>query len=102
VGDVEVATKGFLLLAADQADEVVIVDRATHRHGGRRFCGLWLLSTDGTERPGDPTDQIAQIGWGDGVSGDIGDDDLCREPGDRLRLFLLLLLGMLRHGSASA
>jgi hypothetical protein len=53
VRDVEVASKGFLLLAADQADEVVIVDRAAHRDGGLRFDRLGRLSTEGTERAGD-------------------------------------------------
>jgi hypothetical protein len=34
--------------------------------------------------------------------GDIGDDDLGGELGDRLRLFLRLFFGLLCHKSASA
>jgi hypothetical protein len=96
------APKGFLLVATDKADEVVIVDRAAHRDGGFRVDRLGLLSTEGTERPADGANQIAQIGRSDGVSGDVGDDDLRGELGDRLWLFLLLLLEMLCHRSASA
>jgi hypothetical protein len=98
----EMAPKDFLLLAADQADEVVIVDRSAHRDGGLRFGWLGLLSTKGTERLADCTDQIAQVGHGDGVSGDVGDDDLRGEPGERARLFRFSLPGMFSHGSASA
>ena len=44
--------KGFLLLAADQADEVILLDRAAHRHSGLRFGRLGLLSAEGTQSSG--------------------------------------------------
>jgi hypothetical protein len=96
------APKSFLLLATDQTREVVVSNRAADRDGGLRFDWLGLLSTKAPERPANRTDQIAQIGRGDAVPGDVGDDDLRRELRDRLWRFLLLLLGMLRHRSASA
>ena len=77
------------------------MDRPPHWDGRLRFGWLGLLSTEGTERPGDRTDQIAQVGRSDGVPGDVSDDDLRRELSDRPQLLLLLLVGMLRHRSAS-
>ena len=55
------APQDFLLLAANEADEVIIADRAAHRHSRLRLRRLGLLSTEGAERPGDRADQIAQI-----------------------------------------
>jgi hypothetical protein len=97
VRDVEMAPKGFLRLAADKADEVVLVDRTTDRDGRLRFGWLGLLSTEGAERPGDRADQIAQVGDGDVAPGDVSDDDLRRERGDRPWFLLLCMFGMLRH-----
>ena len=99
---VEMAPQDLLRLAADETREVVVLDRPAHRHGGFRLGRLDLLSTDGAERPGNRTDQIAKIGRGDGVPGDIGDDDLRRELCDRPRLLALLFFGLFRHGFASA
>ena len=50
VRGVEMAPKDFLLLAADQTGEVVVLDRAAHRDGGLRLGRLGLLSTEGAER----------------------------------------------------
>jgi len=96
------APKGFLLPAADQADEVIVLDRPAHRDSGLRLGRLRLRSTEGAERPGNRTDQIAQIGRGDGAPADVGDDDLRCELGDRPRRLRFLFFSMLCHGFASA
>jgi hypothetical protein len=57
-------TKGFLLLVADQADEVVIVERSAHRNGGLRLGWLRLLSSQGTQGATHRTDQITQVSRG--------------------------------------
>jgi hypothetical protein len=101
VRDVEMAPKNFLLLAADQADEVIVPDRPADGHGGLRF-GLGMLLTERIERARNRADQIAQVGRSDGVPGDVGDDDLRCELGDRPRLLLFWFFNTLRHGSASA
>jgi hypothetical protein len=49
VRDVEVAPEGFLLLAADQAREVLFTNRAAHRDGGLQSGWLGLLSTESVE-----------------------------------------------------
>ena len=104
VPDVEMASKNFLRLAADQADEVVIVDRPARRDSGLRFGRRRLadLSTEGLERAANRTDQIPQIGHGDGVPGEVGDHDLRREIRNRPQLLLLLFFGTLRHEFPSA
>ena len=102
VRDVEMAPKDSLVLAADQADQVIVPDRAAHRDGGLRSGWLSLLSTESIESTADRTEQIAQIGRGNGVPGHVGDHDLRREPRERPRLLLFLFFGMLRHGCASA
>jgi hypothetical protein len=99
MGDVEVAPKSFLLLAADKTREVLVSNRAAHWHGWLRFDRLGLLSAEeSVQSAADRNDQIAQIGHGDGVPGDVGDDDLGCELGDRPRLLRFLFFGMLRHG----
>jgi hypothetical protein len=102
VRDVELAPKCFLLLAADQADEMIVMDRTADWHGRLRRGRLRLRLTEGAERSGNRTDQIAQLGHGDGVVGNVGDDDLGCELGDRPRLLPFLFFGIHRHGSASA
>jgi hypothetical protein len=82
VRNAEMAPKGFLLLAANQTGEVFVSNRAAHSDGGLRLGWLGLLSTEGIQSVADRTDQIAQIGHGEGVPADVGDDDLGCELGD--------------------
>ena len=76
------APQDFLLLAADKTREVFVSNRVARRDGGFRFGRVGLLSAEGIQSAADPADQIAQIGWGDGVAGDVSDDDLFRELRD--------------------
>jgi hypothetical protein len=90
VRDIEMAPEDFLLLAADQADEVIVLDRPAHRHGGVRFNRSWLglLPTEDVKRVADRLDQVADQHV-DSVPGDVGGDDLRRERHDPPRLLLL-------------
>jgi len=100
--DLEMATKDSLPLAANQTREVFVLNRAAHRDGGLRFGWLRLLSTDAIQSAADRTDQITEVGRGDGVPGHVGGDDLRRELSDRTWLLRFLLFGMIRHGPVSA
>jgi hypothetical protein len=96
------APEDSLLLATDQTCQVIVPDRAADRDSGLWFGWLGLLSTETIQSAAHRIDQVAQIGRGDGVPGDVGDDDLRGELRDRPRLVPFLFFGMLRHGSASA
>jgi hypothetical protein len=92
-------SKGFLLLAADQADELILPDRTAHRHGGLRFGRGWLglLSTERRERAANRLDQVTEISDDERVSGDAGDDDLSCTFRDRRRPVFLSFFRRLRH-----
>ena len=92
MGDGEMAPKDFLLLAADQTCQVFVLNLAAHRDGGLRSDWPNLLSTESTKSAANRTDQIAQLGHGDGVVGNVGDDDIGCELGDRPRLLLVSVL----------
>jgi len=97
VRDVEMATKGLLLLAADQADQVILLNRPAHRHRRRPSGRGWpdALAAERCERATDRLDEMAKIG--STISGKICDHDLRRKRLERCRPFFLLSFHKLRH-----
>ena len=69
VRDIEMAPKGPAPLAADQADEVILLDRTTHRHRRRRFSRGWpgVLPTERRDRAANRLNQVAEISHGQRV-----------------------------------